>query len=168
MAVLAHYLNPPVTFVDHEKYLMDLYSSDVGYATKNIFDIKTPFRMDLEAEKVAETIIRRTEDVSSSSIQQQKREKKKKKRIHAMCGNDIDETKRTSQLLLKSLSYIKDLHPEHFSENPTVEVIRENNRPVRSLVQNIHMTVNDLKYPLQGENSDMVKSKVVRIQGKIW
>ena len=168
MAVLVHYRNPPVTFVDHEKYLTDLYSKDVGYAPKNVFDIKTPFRMDLEAEKVADAILRCTEDVPITSIQRQKRERKKKKRMYAMCGNDINDAKRTSQFLLKSLCYVKEIHPELFSENSTAEEIRENNRPVRSLVQSIHMSVSDLKYPLQGENSDMIESKVARIQGNIW
>ena len=167
MAVLAHFQNPPVTFLDHKQYLTDLYCRDVGYVPKDIFEIKTPFRMDLEADKIAETISKHKEDSSHSTTQTPKRDRKKKKRINLTSENDIDEAKKISQSILQSLAYIKDFRPELFGENPTVEEIRENNRPVRNLVQSIHMSTRDIKCPLQDENSDVNKSKVVNIQGSM-
>lgn len=78
-----------------------------------MFDIKTPFRMDLEAENVAKHMENGDNFVS---------QKKKKRKLEQ------------NKTLQAEISYLKEkltiflsIKQVHFSEGPTIEDIRHNN-----------------------------------------
>ena len=166
MAILAHLTDPPVTFIDHMKYLNDLYKNDVGYKSKDIFDIHTPFRMDLEAEKIAQNI--KTENETSNSPSNytptvpnySNRKAKRKRKQNRYTEGEFNELQVTSEYLSKSLSYLKDFRPELFGNYPSAITIRENNRPLRHLVQTINNEVDELECPDQDENFDRETCKI--------
>ena len=51
-----------VVILSHKKYLEGVYTQSMFWEKLDIFNIKTPFRMDLEAEAVAEGM--ENEDIS--------------------------------------------------------------------------------------------------------
>ena len=171
MAILAHLTDPPVTFIDHMKYLNDLYKTDVGYKSKDIFDIHTPFRMDLEAEKIAQNIITENETLHSPSnfptclSIDSKRKAKRKRKQNAYIEEGFDELQETSKFLSKALSYIKECRPELFESSPSAVTIRENNQPLRHLVQTINSEVDELECPDQDVNFDTKACKIIIKKG---
>ena len=171
MAILAHSTDPPVTFIDHMKYLNDLYKTDVGYKSKDIFDIHTPFRMDLEAEKIAQNIKAKNETSHSPSNythpvpNYSNRKAKRKRKQNRYTEGEFNELEVTSEYLSKALSYLKDFRPELFENYPSAITIRENNRSLRHLVQTINDNVGELECPDQDENFDRGTCKIIVKKG---
>ena len=168
MAVLAHIFEPPVIFVDQYKYLEDLYVSNVGYAPKNIFDVITPFRMDLEAEKLADIMLHVEKGTNFKSPRQLKRDRRKEKRrqdTRNMYKDKFNEFKETSEYLSRSLKLLKDVHPGLFSPLPTADLVRKNNYTVRQLSKDIAYGTCDPKCPLQSENAQSKASIVKTKEG---
>ena len=158
MSVIAHLIDPPVTLIDHKKYLIDLYK-DIKYVPKEIFSIKTPFRMDLEAEKVAETI---TEgDLTNDKIIKRNRKKRKK-----LLDHDQNDELSTIESLTKSLIAIKSKCPSYFEEPPNPQTIRENNKPVRLLVKELSRFSSSFTCQIKNENNDADSNKIIEIKGK--
>ena len=110
-----------VAIINHRLFLETLYGN-----TKEIdnllqtFDIKTPFRMDLEAEKVAINL-----ELGSTS------KKKKKRKLSAE-----DEILQAEKVFLqKKLTEARQLVETHFPGSPSLTEIRENNRNTRQQVK---------------------------------
>ena len=159
MSVIAHLIDPPVTLIDHNKYLIDLYK-DIKYVPKEIFSIKTPFRMDLEAEKVAKTL---TEgDLTNDKIIKRNRNKRKKLLDH----DDQNDELSTIQSLTKSLIAIKSKCPSYFEEPPNPQTIRENNKPVRLLVKELSRFSSSFTCQIKNENNEADSNKIIEIKGK--
>ena len=167
MSVMAHFIEPPVTLLDHEKHIRDLYAKDVGFEPKAIFNILTPFRMDLEAEKVAlEMAISKTKSNDFSRSQPLKRNKRKRNNLlQNMTKQEYKDVESTLSLLSQSLLYLKQKKPELFRDIPGANLVKENNRQVRCLIQNIESNARELQCQLEGENSDETFSKVFTIKG---
>ena len=168
MAVMAHFLQPPVTLLNHEEHLKELYAKDIGYVPKPMFNIFTPFRMDLEAEKVALEMVKDDVTKESTLHRQCKRRKKRKVQLPHMSQQVYEDMKATSSLLTKSLSYLKLATPELFSNIPSVDFVRENNRPVRCLVQSIQSNISDLECPIDGKSCDQKKSNIITLKGMFY
>ena len=82
--------------IDHEQFLNDLYS-DAGHKSKPFFEVLTPFRKDLEAEKVADVM----------QGEQRRIRKRKKKLTHCQ-----SEQSNISKLL--------EVHSDLLSQHPAM------------------------------------------------
>ena len=74
MSLILHLDDPAVTLIDHNKYLIRINES-VNYVPKDIFNIQTPFRMDLEAERIAQSML----PTNNSDQKAEKRTRRKRK-----------------------------------------------------------------------------------------
>ena len=162
MSLILHLDDPAVTLIDHNKYLIRINEA-LNYVPKDIFNIKTPFRMDLEAEKIAQSMLP-THNSEQKVVKRTRR--KRKMQIDKHNENDLKEQLRTIELLSKALASIKEKHPNYFKKPPSIEVVRENNRSVRSLVKELSISSCDADYRAKGENSCLDTAKTIEIQGK--
>ena len=160
MAVKLNLFEPPVTLLDHEEYLIDIYDKDIGYVPKKIFNIFTPFRMDLEAQKIAHQI----EDKKSTKNLSSKSKRKNLSSTSHMSKQEVEELDETVKVLSKSLCLLKSRRPELFYPMPNIDLIKDNNRNVRCLVNNIQAMTTDVECPLYNTNMSH-KSKAVKIKG---
>ena len=119
--------------ISHEDYLKSLYNGR-GLQVKNIFDINTPFRMDLEAKKIADCLR------DNKEIRKKKKKKKTSSEENIQVKNIQDFLERTQ---LQSKDQI-----------PDPDLIEENNRPVRSLVRKLEENSYDFTnlIPLDSES----------------
>ena len=104
------------------------------------FEIKTPFRMDLEAEKIARSIENPSDSVS----------KKRRKRKLA----SVDEILKEEIVYLKEkITGSRQLLEKHFPGQPSLSEIRENNRHTREKVKRLLDTRRGVKgFPPRGVN----------------
>ena len=163
MALIAHLADPAVTVIDHNKYLIGIYK-ELEYVPKDIFNVQTPFRMDLEAEKVAQAM----EHVNDIAHKVSKRNRKKRKQFMQYSTNNLKDQEDTNDCLTKALVSIKNLHPKYFSEPPSIEIIRENNRSVRELVKNLSSYSSHVYCPIKGENTSIDKAEIIEIAGNFF
>ena len=110
-----------VAIIDHKLFLQTVYgnSKEISCLLQT-FDVKTPFRMDLEAEKVA------------ISLEMGSTPKKKKKRKLSV-EDKIFQTE--IAFLQKKLSEAQQLVEKYLSGSPSIAEIRENNRNTRQEVK---------------------------------
>ena len=123
-----------------EKYLEGVYKQTMFWEKLDIFDIKTPFRMDLEAEAVAKHM-----ENGNSSVHQ-KRKKKRKLELPESIQNEISYLKEKLPIFLS-------MKQSHFSKGPSVEDIRHNNKTLRENVKALVHTLHSLSTPDYGQNS---------------
>eukprot|EP00092_Neocalanus_flemingeri_P018705 GFUD01020260.1.p1 GENE.GFUD01020260.1~~GFUD01020260.1.p1 ORF type:complete len:363 (+),score=128.56 GFUD01020260.1:166-1254(+) len=142
MSILEFNKEDNVAIVSHKKFLEEVYNNaSMFWGTLDIFDINTPFRMDLEAENVAK---------SMEIGHQVGSQKKKKRRLEA------------EKSIQQEISYLKEkfhifqsMKPAHFSEGPTVENVRQNNKTLRQNVKLLLTTLHTINIPDKGENKTM-------------
>ena len=118
-----------VAIIDHKLFLQTVYgnSKEIGCLLQT-FDVKTPFRMDLEAEKVA------------ISLEMGSTPKKKKKRKLSV-EDKIFQTE--IAFLQKKLSEARQLVEKYLSGSPSIAEIRENNRNTRHQVKMLLETLGE-------------------------
>ena len=162
MSLILHLDDPAVTLIDHNKYLIRINEA-LNYVPKNIFNIQTPFRMDLEAEKIAKSMLP-TQNLEHKVLKRTRR--KRKMQIDKQNENDLKEQLDTIELLSKALASVKERHPNYFKKPPGIEAVRENNRSVRSLVKELSISSFDADHRIKGENSCLDTAKKIKIQGK--
>ena len=162
MSLILHLDDPAVTLIDHNKYLIRINEA-LNYVPKDIFNIQTPFRMDVEAEKFAKSMLP-THNSEQKVVKRTRR--KRKMQIDKHYENDLKEQLRTIELLSKALASIKEKHPNYVKKPPSIEVVRENNRSVRSLVKELSISSCDADYRIKGETSCLDTAKTIKIQGK--
>ena len=121
--------------LSHESFLEELYSkphtSYLGLKPlRGIFDVRTPFRMDAEAEKVA-----------ASGSQEADEEPRKKKRKKSDSADTFPQEKQRCEEFLGAVEH-------KFEPPPSQDVIAENNKPVRELVKRLQSLNKDIYAPM--------------------
>ena len=112
-----------VAIINHKVFLQTVYGSGGLHCLSQTFDIKTPFRMDLEAEKVA------------TSLETGSAPKKKKKRKSSVEEDKIFQAEIV--YLQKKLTEARQLVDKYFPGSPSLAEIRENNRNTRQEVKRL-------------------------------
>ena len=137
--------------LSHKNFLHKLYG-DLGVLEDllNSFDVKTPFRMDLEADKVARIL--------ENSDTGKKGKKKRQRQIEdeVICK----EVTFLRQMLDKSTKFLE----QHFAGSPTTAEIRDNNKYVRLAVKDYLDKLSNCECPPSGENTTemcLVKDDIV-------
>ena len=122
-----------VAIIDQKLFLKSVYGNikEIEDLLES-FEIKTPFRMDLEAEKMAKSIENKLETVSK---------KKKKKKRKLLLEDDIfqDEIIHLKEKIASS----RHLLEKHFPGQATLSEIRENNRNTREKVRRLLETLRE-------------------------
>ena len=106
MSILELNQEENVVILSHKKYLDGVYTHGMFWEKLDIFDIKTPFRMDLEAEAVAKRM-----ENGNISVHHQK--KKRKLELTESIQNEISYLKEKLPIFLS-------MTQSHFSEGPTI------------------------------------------------
>ena len=119
-----------VAIIDHKLFLQTVYGTtkEIDKLIKT-FDINTPFRMDLEAEKVA------------TSLEMGSTPKKKKKRKLPVEEDKIFQAEIV--YLQKKLTEAQQLIEKYFPGSPSPAEIRENNRNTRHQVKMLLETLGE-------------------------
>ena len=136
--------------LSHESFLQEVYSqphtSYLGLKPlRGIFDVRTPFRMDAEAEKVA-----------ASGSQEADEEPRKKKRKKSDSADTFPQEKQRCEEFLGAIE-------QKFEPPPSRDVIAENNRPVRELVKRLQSEDKDIDAPI---SETSLSSEIKMIGGK--
>ena len=121
--------------LSHESFLEEVYSkrhtSYLGLKPlRRIFDVRTPFRMDAEAAKVA-----------ASGNQEADEEPRKKKRKKSDSAVTFPQEKQRCEEFLGAVEH-------KFEPPPSRDVIAENNKPVRELVKRLQSVDKDINGPI--------------------
>ena len=139
MSVLEYNKDQNVSIISHKKYLELVYKEGMFWEKLNIFDIKTPFRMDLEAENVAKRM-----ETGDSLVNHQKKKRKL----------ELEESFQVEITYLKEkLPIFLSLKQFHFLEGPTIEDIRHNNKTLRVNVKSLLQTLHNINIPEAGQNT---------------
>jgi len=130
MSVIKTCLEESLVFLSHENYLKEIYKKDGADSTKmsRLFELATPFRMDAEAEAVANRITAGAESP---------KKKRKKEPIREEILAEVEDLKTKLQVIT---SKYKD---ELFCGSASLAQIRENNRETRTAVQQIMNTLEE-------------------------
>nr|ALS04285.1 methyltransferase-like protein 4-like protein [Acartia pacifica] len=111
-----------MAILSHEAYLTETYPQSEKAKVGKLFQVKTPFRMDAEAEALANWI-RDGTDLSQSKV------KKRKRRKNAADENPFqDEIDYLQQIYSDFCTQLKE---RFFPGRPDEQEIRENNRELR-------------------------------------
>lgn len=129
-------------FVNHQEYLDQLYSG-VATCKRGLFDINTPFMMDLQAHKLADQL-------ETPDMKTRKRKKSNKKTL-----TNVD-------LKLKQALEEFTSHSKFCKTSPGLNLIRANNKPARELANQL-TNLPCVKGPLEGKN-DASQPQIVTIQ----
>lgn len=105
-------------------HLLDSVYSEAGLGSKSFFEVDTPFRMDLEAEKVARSREQQQPD-------QVRKPPKKKRKTAEHADGFAKEREAIKSFLISARPSFDAVAP------PTAQVIRDNNRKVRDLVKQV-------------------------------
>ena len=154
MSILATSLNN-ATLISHEAFLHELYENKW---IDGIFDIKTPFMMDEQAEAVVR--LKNGGNVSH----------RKRKRNKIACLTEIEQ---------KMISLLKNWQKDHFEPIPVDDnVILDNNKTLREKISKIMFEASksvlemtrggegDNNYVISGSNDDLIKCAQVTINQK--
>ena len=144
MSVLEYISQAKVMILCHKSYLEDLYGS-TGELKEHIemFDLRVPFMMDQEAEKVARTM--EGEEVKG-------KKKRKTPDVQYSFPQEVE-------LLKKSFQEAAASCDTHFTGEPTPQDFRDNNKKMREAVKDLFSTLNCVELPSSGENAEL---KVLR------
>ena len=139
MSVLEFNKEQNVSILSHKKYLDFVYKECMFWEKLDIFDIKTPFRMDLEAENVAKCM-----ETGDDLVNRKK--KKRKLELEESMQDEISYLKEKLPIFLSLKQF-------HFSEGPTIEDIRHNNKTLRENVKCLLQTLHSINIPEAGQNT---------------
>jgi len=145
MAVVKHFEAEAVWVLDHAEYVRKLYA-DVRLCSKDLFDIRSPFYMDLQADKIA----REMEGGTFENVRKRKRK---------------FESNETSEVVFvrKKFEEMKSSFQNLFDPPPTADIVRQNNRTVRDLVLELKSSTDFVRInPFSGFNDaeETISSKV--------
>ena len=123
-----------IAILDHRVFLLKLYRNlQSSSELLSTFEVKTPFRMDLEADKVARGI----EDPKQEDMDKRKRKKRKRN----LCLNS------EAEMVQNKFLNTKTLVSEYFPGAPTTDEIRENNKALRKNVSALTEKLTSLLSP---------------------
>lgn len=144
--------------VDHEKWLNNLYRHS-GYKPQRIFNLKTPFRMDSEAEKHALL----TANNGGINLNSKAADRRKRKKNPCINQHENENVQHISSALL----HVLDQDPPLLEAVPTdANIIRENNQSVRLLVKKLDSDC--VGQPFSGSNASHDTVDLRIIQGKTF
>ena len=141
MATLEYLTQDKVMVLCHKLFLETLYRSSGGLEEHlGMFDLRVPFMMDLEAEKVALT------------MEGNATKRKKKKR---QLSQEEDYPFPTEVDYLKGkLETVASVLENYFPGKPTVQDFRENNKQMREAVKDLFSKLSCVELPQKGENTE--------------
>jgi len=139
MSVLKFNKVENICIISHQKYLNEIYQKDIIWENLNVFDIKTPYRMDLEAENLAKRL-------ENGEIRPQKKRKRK-----VPFENSFEAE--ITHMKGKFYSFLS-MKKEFFPGEPSLEEIRHNNLTLRENVKSLLVTLNakDVNSPTSCHN----------------
>ena len=138
MAVLENVTQEKVMVLCHKMFLETLYRSSGGLEEHlEMFDLRVPFMMDLEAEKVA--------------MRMEGKEIKGKKKKRQLSHEDYPFPAEVDHLK-KKLETVASLLGHHFPGQPSVQDFRENNKQMREAVKDLFSKLNCIELPRKGAN----------------
>ena len=120
MSIIDHFESTDLWILDHAEHIRETYG-DAKLRSKDLFDIKSPFYMDLQAERIAKEM----EEGSDGEV------RKKRKRKFESCSNP------EAMFVRKKFETVRKLVEHLFDPLPSADVIRENNRSVRKTVADL-------------------------------
>ena len=118
MSIVEHFKSDDVWVLDHAEHIRETYR-DVGLRSKDLFDVRSPFYMDLQADRIAE------------EMEGNRNARKKRKRKFESCSNP------EVLFIRKKFEVARKLVEHLFDPPPSADVIRENNRAVRKTVSDL-------------------------------
>ena len=141
MATLEYLTKEKVMVLCHKLFLETLYRSSGGLEEHlGMFDLRVPFMMDLEAEKVA------------IAMEGNATKRKKKKRQLSQEGypfpTEVEYLKGKLETVVSTLDI-------HFPGKPSVQDFRENNKQMREAVKDIFSKLSCVELPQKGENAEV-------------
>ena len=144
MSIVKHFEDDGVWIIDHKEFVRKSYSEFGVFRSKNIFEVKSQFLMDGQAEKVANEM--------EGQISNSKRKKRKL----------VEEGKQSleSEFVRKKFEKIKVSIQDFFDPPPTSEVVRENNRNLRKIVSELQQSSNFQIGQCSGENNSDICQKI--------
>ena len=141
MSVLEINKDLNVVILDHKHFLERVYGGlKVFDQLLDSFKVKTPFRMDLEAEKVAANL---------ENGNKHQHESNKRKRKRKLSENDFNPEVLEVK---KKYDHSKNLIESHFNGTPSIDEIRENNKVLRVEVKKYMERLQTFEIPLKGQN----------------
>lgn len=150
MSVLKYDATENMSIISHLQYVKELYCTEPFWENLNIFDIKTPFRMDLEAENVAKRL-------ENGETMARQKKKKRKLEIDNPLASEVESIQRRVSVFLA----IKE---SSYPGQPSLADIRHNNRDLRENVKRLLDTLQTQSMPDRGQN---LSSKCVEKDGVI-
>ena len=117
MSIIKHLDEEGVWILDHADHIEKTYT-EVGLRPTNIFDVKSPFYMDLQAKKLAQNLEDKIE-----SLPKKNRKRKSDKSVQSP----------DSDFVRKKFENIRESIRTYFDAPPNAAVLRENNSKLREL-----------------------------------
>ena len=117
MSIIQHLEEEGVWILDHADHIEKTYA-EVGLRPRNIFDVKSPFYMDLQAKKLAQNLEDKIE-----SLPKKNRKRKSDKSVQSP----------DSDFVRKKFENLRESMRTYFDAPPNAAVLRENNSKLREL-----------------------------------
>jgi len=155
MSILHFNAENNLWIISHQQFLNDCYQmKDQDTSVKNIFNVLTPFRMDLEAQALANRL---------ETGSRKRNRKRKNQDCHKPKGVDPKEI---SFIKEKYKNFLENNKYHLFPGSPSLTEIRENNSPLRELVKDILNNIEEEYDPNQMQRGDN-PSSTPQIHGDI-
>jgi len=119
MSIVEHFESDGLWILDHAEHIRETYR-DAKLRSKDLFDVKSPFYMDLQAERIAKEMEGACEEVR----------KKRKRKFESCSSPDVLFVRKKFESVRKSVEHL-------FEPPPSADVIRLNNRSVRKTVADL-------------------------------
>ena len=142
MSVVEDMPEHKVMVLCHRKFMKTLYKDLDDFDKQlELFDIRTPFRMDQEAENIAKRL--------EEGVETDPKSKKKKRKVQEPypLQQEVD-------YLLGKQPVLTGLRGLHFPGAASVEEVRGNNRELREKVRSLATGLGALQLPGQGRNRE--------------
>ena len=141
MTTLEYLTEEKVMVLCHKMFLENLYKSSGSLEEHlGMFDLRVPFMMDLEAEKVAKAM-------EGNAIKR----KKKKRQLSQEDYPFLTEV----EYLKEKLGTVASVLDKYIPGKPSVQDFRENNKAMREAVKDLFSKLSSLELPQKGENVEV-------------
>jgi len=145
MSILKFFEAEGVWILDHSGHILNTYG-DVNLRSKDLFDVRTPFYMDLQAMRIAE-------EVEAGETRPRRKKKRKKDSCQSFEANFVR----------KKFEKVRGLFEQVFDPPPSADVIRENNRTLRKMVSDLTGSDKFVRMPTRSGFNDSATSKLSKI-----
>ena len=146
MSIIKHLDEEGVWILDHADHIEKTYA-EVRLRPRNIFDVKSPFYMDLQAQKLAQNLEEKVEPLP----------KKNRKR---KLGKSVQSP--DSDFVRRKFEHITELFRTYFDAPPNAAVLRENNSKLRELSSQL-LNLTNHQINTSGSN-DSAKCQLIKVE----